>query len=101
MDADSVQLEVHVEGVVLPVRARPGARRNEVRGVQDGMLKVSVTQVAEKGKANEALIDVLAQALDVRRWQLELIAGETAPRKKFLVRGVSMDELRSRIAAMR
>jgi uncharacterized protein (TIGR00251 family) len=101
MDIDSIQLEPRDDGVVLPVRARPGARRNEVRGVQDGMLKVSVTQVAEKGKANAAVIEVLAQALDVRRWQLELIAGETAPRKKFLVRNISIDELRSRIAAMR
>jgi uncharacterized protein len=90
-------LQPHPEGVLLPVRAQPGAKSSGVRGIQDGALKVSVTQIAEKGKANKALIAVLSKALEVRKSQLELVAGTTAGRKQFLVRDVTVEELRARI----
>ncbi|MCX5643831.1 MAG: DUF167 domain-containing protein [Phycisphaerae bacterium] len=48
-----LSIEPHPEGAILPVRAQPGARRNEIRGEQDGALKVCVTQSPEKGKANK------------------------------------------------
>lgn len=83
--------------MLLPVRAQPGAKASGVRGVQDGALKVSVTQIAEKGKANKALLAVLSEALDVRKSQLELVAGATAGRKQFLVRGLTVEMLQSRI----
>ncbi len=88
-----IDLEPHAEGVVLPLRAQPGAKRNEIRGLQDGMLKVSVTQVAEKGKANKALVEVLAKGLGLRKSQFALLSGETSSHKRFLVRGVSREEL--------
>jgi len=92
-----IALEARAEGVVLPVRAQPGARRNEIRGVQDGALKVCVTQVAEKGKANKAVLEVLCDALQLRKSQIELVAGETAQQKKFLIRGISLDDLAARV----
>ncbi len=95
-----IALQSHAEGVILPVRAQPGARRNEVRGEQDGMLKVCVTQSPEKGKANKALAALLSKALRLRKSQIELIAGETSPQKRFLIRGVTAEELSRRIAAV-
>jgi uncharacterized protein (TIGR00251 family) len=92
-----VHLDAHPDGTILPVRAHPGARRNEIRGVQDGMLKVSVTQVPEKGKANKAVIDLLAKKLGLKKSQIELIAGETSHQKRFLLRDVKPDELAERI----
>ena len=91
-------LEPHPDGTVLPVRARPGARRNEIRGEQEGALKVCVTQSPEKGKANKAIVEVLSKALSLRKSQIELIAGETSHHKRFLVRGMTPDELRDRVA---
>ena len=93
-----VRLERHAEGVILPVRAQPGAQRSGVRGEQGGMLKVGVTQVAEKGKANKALLAVLAKELGLRKSQLTLLAGETAQNKRFLVSGIDADQLAQRIA---
>jgi uncharacterized protein (TIGR00251 family) len=88
-----IALEPHAEGTILPVRAQPGARRNEIRGEQDGMLKVCVTQVAEKGKANKALTEVLAKGLSLRKSQIDLLSGETSSQKRFLIRGVQPTEL--------
>lgn len=94
-----VHLEGHDDGVILPVSAQAGGRKSAVRGCQDGILKVSVTQVAEKGKANQAIIRVLAEALGLRRSQIELIAGETSSKKRFLIRGATLLEMQARLAA--
>jgi hypothetical protein len=94
-----IAIEPHKEGAILPVRAQPGSRANVLRGEQNEALKVSVTQIAEKGKANQAIIEVLADALAVRRSQLELLSGETSPQKRFLVRGITIDQLRDKISA--
>ena len=92
-------LSDHPEGVVLPVRAQPGASKTGLRGEQNGALKVAVTQIAEKGKANQALAQTLARGLGLKRSQVELLAGETQREKRFLIRGVTRDELARRIAA--
>ena len=89
-----LRLEKHPAGVVILVRAQPGSRRDEIRGEQQGALKVAVTQSPEKGKANHALIDLLAESLGLRKSQFELLSGHTSRLKKFLVRGVTPDELR-------
>ena len=95
-----IALEQRENGLVLPVRAQAGSRKNEIRGVHQGSLKVCVTQVAEKGKANKAILVMLAKALNVKRSQLELLAGETHPHKLFLVTGITQAELEVRISSL-
>jgi uncharacterized protein (TIGR00251 family) len=92
-----LDLEPHADGTILPVRAQPGARRNEIRGVQDGQLKVCVTQSPERGKANKALIEVLSKSLKLKKSQIELISGETSHQKRFVVHGLTPQELIARI----
>jgi uncharacterized protein YggU (UPF0235/DUF167 family) len=92
-----IALEAHAEGTILPVRAHAAARRNQVGGEHNGALQVSVTQVPEKGKANQAIVALLAKALALRKSQFELLAGETARDKRFLVRGIAAAELATRI----
>jgi uncharacterized protein (TIGR00251 family) len=94
----AIAVEPHPEGAILSVRAQPGARRSAIRGEQHGMLKVSVTQAPEKGKANKALIALLSKELSLRKSQIGLISGATSPEKRFLVRGVTVEELSARMA---
>lgn len=93
----TLQFEPHPEGVVVTVDVHAGARRNEVRLDEKGVFKVAVTQVPEKGKANRAVLERLADFLDVRKSQLELLAGETSRHKKILLRGENAEELSRRI----
>ena len=95
-----IELQPHAAGVILPVRAQPGARQSGVRGEHQGMLKVSVTQVAEKGKANKAIVKELADALSLRKSQIELLSGETSHDKRFLIREIAADDLLRRIEAL-
>jgi len=92
-----VELQETADGVIIPVRAQPGARKNAVSGVHAGQLKVSVTQAPEKGKANAALIEVLSETLQVPRSRISLVSGATASQKKFCVAGGDITSIRDRI----
>ena len=94
-----IDLQPHPEGFVLPVRAQPGAGAIGLRGEHNGALKVAVTQVAEKGKANQAIIEALAKLLGLKRSQVELFSGATQKQKRFLIRDITQAELISRISA--
>ena len=86
------------DGVLLPVQAQPNARQDGVVGIQNGRLKVAVTQAPEKGKANNAIIQMLAKWLGVRKSQVKLHRGQASSQKAFVISGVSLMELREKIA---
>ncbi|MDP7015030.1 MAG: DUF167 domain-containing protein [Pirellulaceae bacterium] len=92
-----IELDTTDSGVVVPVKAHASARKNEIRGIHAGALRVSVTQAPEKGKANTAIVALLAAALGVRRSQIELLSGSTHPQKKFLITDLTLAEVRSRL----
>jgi uncharacterized protein len=94
-----IHLETTAAGVVLSVKAKAGARTNALQGIHDGALKVAVTQAPERGKANRAILDLLAEALDLRKSQIALLAGESSPQKRFLITGIGAEDLTRRIAA--
>lgn len=94
-----LELDQHPDGVVLPVKAHAGARRNALKGIHAGALQVMVTQAPEKGKANKAIIELLAKKLELRKNQIELLSGETSPQKKFLIREESAEALLQQVAA--
>ena len=90
-----VRLQSTGDGVLIPIRARAGARRNAIEGEHDGMLKVSVTAAPEKGKANKAIVALLSDLLGVPRSSIEVVAGATSDRKRILVLGATMDNVRA------
>lgn len=95
-----VELQPTAGGVIIPVHAQPGARKNGITGVHSGRLKVAVTQAPEKGKANQALVKLLAELLGLKRSQISLVAGETSNHKKFLIAGIDLATLQARLAAL-
>jgi len=86
----------HPEGTIVPVRVSAGARRNQIRWESDGLLRAWLTQSPEKGKANRALLDLLAKSLQLRKSQLELLTGHTSPQKRLLIR-LKQEDLASRL----
>jgi uncharacterized protein len=88
----------HPGGAVLPVLAQPGARRNAILGERAGALRVAVTSPPEKGKANQAIQLLLAEAFACRPSRVSLISGATSRQKRFLVEGIDPAELSDRLA---
>ena len=70
---------------------------NGVVGVRQGALMVSVTQAPEKGKANQAIVTVLAEVLRCGKMQIELVRGQTSPDKQFLLVGMDQRQVFERI----
>ena len=95
-----IDLEAHPRGVIVPVRAHAGSRRNGILGEREGMLRVAVTAAPEKGKANRAIVEVLSKALGVSKSSIELVAGETSPQKRFLLVGVDVDAVGKHLARL-
>jgi uncharacterized protein (TIGR00251 family) len=87
----------HPAGAVLAVRAQPGARKRGVVGEHAGVLKLAVPAPPERGKANQALVELLAELLGVRKSQVELVGGATSHEKRFLIHGETVEGLRARV----
>ena len=78
-------------GVVFTVKVIPSSSQTAAKGVFDGMLKVKVSAVAEKGKANQCLIEFLAKQLGIKKGAIKIISGQTNPVKILEVFGVTAD----------
>lgn len=81
-------------GIVVHVRVTPGAARDEIVGVRGDRLAVRVRARAVEGKANAAVIDVLARALGVRPRALVIRRGDRSREKSIFVEGLSSPTLR-------
>ena len=90
---ECVVLAESAEGVILPIKAKPAARKNELNGVFNGALKVSVTTAPEKGKANKAIVKLLSKIFNIPPKHFTLLSGETAAEKRFLISSVSVVDL--------
>ncbi|SNT18861.1 DUF167 domain-containing protein [Antarctobacter heliothermus] len=71
-------------GATLAVRVKPKAARNAILRGGDS-LRVSVTTVPEGGKANAAVVKLLAKALGVPKSRLQLLRGDTSRDKLFRI----------------
>lgn len=95
-----IEVGQHAGGAILPVRAQPGARRNAILGERAGALRIAVTAAPEKGRANDAIAAVLAEALGVKGSQVAILSGATARAKRFLVAGLTADELMAKLQGL-
>jgi uncharacterized protein (TIGR00251 family) len=81
------------EGILLRVRVAPKASANRFLGIHDGRLKVQVTAAPEKGKANQAVLRLVAEALGIGSRRCDVIAGAQARDKTIRLDGVTETEL--------
>jgi uncharacterized protein len=84
------------DGVRVAVRLTPKASRNAIAGIApsgegEAVLKVMVTAVPEAGRANEALIKLLAKQWGVAKSSISLVAGATDRNKILQVAGDAGD----------
>lgn len=83
---------IHGDHLRLSIRLTPNAGRDQVDGVEmnandEVYLKVKVTAVPEKGKANKALIALLAKVIGVPKSSISVVSGDTARQKILRIDG--------------
>jgi uncharacterized protein len=90
-----------MEAVLTRVRLRvaPGATRTSVVGRHGDAWKVRVTALPEGGRANEAVMRLLAETLAVPRSSVTLVSGHGAQEKIVELAGVTPDDIERRLAA--
>lgn len=93
-----MQLNEGSEGVTLKLKVKPKSKQNAVIGVREDALRISVTAAPEKGKANQACIALLAQALGIRKSSFEIISGETHSEKIIRIRGLTSAQVQERLS---
>ena len=74
--------------VHIALKVQPGARRTEIVGFQDDVLRVRVTAQPERGKANRAVIELLARTLGVPKRNVTIPLGAASRSKVALIEGL-------------
>ncbi len=83
----------------LKLRVQPGAKRSEVVGWQGEALRIRVQAPPLEGRANEAVIELLARTLGVPKRQLAVRAGGASRDKLIEIEGLTVEELADRLPA--
>ena len=91
-EADGICWQPVGAGIRLKLKVQPKARRNGIDGVMpdaagDMVLKLAVTAPPEDGKANRAVIALLAAELGVAKAAISVVAGATDRRKLVEIHG--------------
>jgi uncharacterized protein (TIGR00251 family) len=89
-----------IDDVVIDVRVIPRARRTEVAGEREGALLVRLAAPPVEGAANDALVAFLADALDLPRRNIRIVAGERSRHKRVAIAGTDIGRIRA-LAARR
>lgn len=92
MTAQHTFYQPHAAGLILHIRLTPAGRKNGFDGVMPvsdthDALKALVTAPPEDGKANKALINLVAKTWRLAKSDVTLISGETSRKKTLLLRG--------------
>ncbi len=83
---------------LLKVKVVPGSSRNHIAGWLGESLKIRVTAIPEKGKANDAVVSLLADTRRVPKQDVTISSRASSPRKAFKISGLSHSEIKSRLS---
>jgi hypothetical protein len=96
----AMRLIPRADGIALAIKVVPGSSRQRVVGEYAEGLKITVTAAAERGAANEAVIAVLADSLQIAAANIRIVRGHQSPRKEVLIVGLSAEEIERRLSSI-
>ena len=82
--------------MLLTVKVHPRSKKNRVEWEQ-GQLKVYVTAPPVEGAANEALVALLAERLNLPKRAISIVRGATGRQKTVEISGLTLEEVRAKI----
>jgi uncharacterized protein (TIGR00251 family) len=72
----------------ITVKVVPGSSRDQIVGWLGDALKIKVTAPPEKGKANEAVVELLSMTLGISTDDIEVVSGHSSPSKIIAINGM-------------
>jgi uncharacterized protein (TIGR00251 family) len=88
------------DGVVVRVHVQPKSRRDQIVGMHGDRIKLAVTAPPDKGKANDAVVRLIAAALKFSPSRVEILRGDISRQKDLLVRNLNLADVRALLAAV-
>src|SRR5512140_1594428 len=85
-------LRTHSDGLLLSAKVQPRASRNEIGEALGDELRIKVTAPPVDAAANEAVIELLADALHCSKGRVELVRGQTSRHKVFKLHGFTAEQ---------
>jgi uncharacterized protein len=76
------------KGVTISIRLEPRSAKKGISGVVNGVLKIKVHSPPVGGAANEELIELLSEALRVRKTSVTIIRGHSSKEKLVEIQGI-------------
>jgi len=92
-----IQITADPTGISVAIRVQPRAPGNRIVGEHDGALKVAVSAPPEDGKANDAVVKVLADRLRVPKSAISVRIGATSRRKVIHIDNITAEQFIGRI----
>jgi len=90
---EQLKIQQSANAVIFSVKVVPRSSKTSIAGILGGMLKVKLAAAPEKGKANESLVEFLADTLGVKKNTVSITSGLTSPVKTIQIAGVSTESL--------
>ena len=89
-----------MESACLTLRVTPKSSLDAVVGWQGDALKIKVRAAPENGRANAAVVEVLAGALGLPKFAITIKSGQTSRNKRVRILGLAQVEVKKRLDAV-
>jgi uncharacterized protein (TIGR00251 family) len=86
-------LKAHPDGTVLFLKVIPRASQNEIGETLGSELKLKVTAPPVDSAANRAVVEFIAETMNLPKSAVVLLRGETARHKTLLIRGLTPEQV--------
>ncbi|UCB47968.1 MAG: DUF167 domain-containing protein [Deltaproteobacteria bacterium] len=84
----SVNLRTHIK-----VKVLPRSSTNQIIDNEGDLFKVKLTSPPVEGKANIALIELLAKRLGIAKKRIEIVSGKHSKLKSVLIHGLTLEKI--------
>jgi uncharacterized protein (TIGR00251 family) len=82
-----------INQVHIKVKVLPKSSTNQIIGQEGDLFKVKLTSPPVEGKANKALIELLAKRLSIAKKRIEIISGKRSRLKTVRISGLSLEDI--------
>jgi len=98
VENEMVETQERDGAVIFAVRVQTRASKDEIAGEMGGALKVRLRAPAVEDRANEALVEFLAELLKTSRSAVSILSGERSRVKRIEIRGVTRQQVLNLLA---
>jgi len=86
-------------GTVIKVKVIPRSSRTDILGKENDIYRMKLSDPPVEGRANKAVIELLAEKLGVPRREIEIVSGKTGRLKTIRIRGLTAAEIAQALKA--